>query len=43
LEVKLIDKSSIYGTAQGTRQSPALWPFVEGHTSLDKKGFLKNI
>lgn len=37
LEVKLIDKSSIYGTARGARQSPDLWPFVEGLTSLDKK------
>jgi hypothetical protein len=37
LEVKLIDKSSIYGTARGARQSPALWPFAEGLFSLDKK------
>jgi hypothetical protein len=42
LEVKLIDKSSIYGTARGARQSPALWPFVEGLFLFGKEEFKKD-
>ena len=46
LKVKLIDKSSIYGTARGACQFQALWLFAEGLFCFlfgffsEKEGFL---